>query len=126
PDELDERELLPVTGAQQLMGCRHRANASLKRRSEISDRSAPLLGVGDDSSDGCERVLDTVVEFGIQDFAGLLGSLALGDIDAYPAQALSQAGLVILYKTARLDPPDRPARTQNAKLGVMLAPPLGK
>src|SRR5215475_11863289 len=108
------------------MGCCHRANASIERRYEISDRSAPLPGVRDDSGDGCERVFDTVVEFGIQDLTGLFGSLALGDVDVYADQALCVAGLVILYKTARLDPAHRPAGTYNAKLCVMLAAPLGK
>src|SRR5690349_21388905 len=108
------------------MGCRHRANAPLKCRSEISDRSAPLPGVGDDGSDGCERIFNAVVQFGIQYFAALLGSLALGDVDVHADQALRVSGLVILYEAARLDPADRSARTHNAKFCVMLAAPLGK
>src|SRR5262249_39759228 len=108
------------------MGCCHRANASLKSRSEISDRSALLLGVGDDSSDGRKRVLDAVVEFGVQDFTGLFGTLALGDVDVHADQASCVTGLVILYETARFDPADRSAGSHNAKLGVMLAAPLGK
>jgi hypothetical protein len=108
------------------MRCCHRANASLKCRSEISDRSSPLLSVGDDSSDGCERVFDAVVEFGIQDFAGLFSSLALGDVDIYADQTPCMAGLIIFYETARLDPAHRSAGTYDAKLCVMLAAPLGK
>src|SRR5262249_5671942 len=50
---------------------------------------------------------------------------ALGHIDVDADQAFRVAGLVILYKTATLDPPDRSAGTQNPKLRVMLAAPLG-
>src|SRR5215475_6563089 len=108
------------------MSCRHGANASFKCRSKISDRSAPLLGVGDHRSDGRERVFDAVVKFGIQDFTSLFGSLALGYVDVHADQALSVAGLVIRYETARLDPADRSEGTHNAKFCVMLAAPLSK
>src|SRR5215475_9753814 len=102
------------------MCCCHRANASLECRSEISDRSAPLPTVRDDSGDSCERVFDAVVEFGIQNFAGLFGSLALADVDVHANQTFCVTGLIILYETARLDPADRSARTHNAELCVML------
>src|SRR5215472_9652499 len=108
------------------MSCCHRANASLKCRGEIRDRSAPLPGVGDDGSHSCERVLDAMVKFGIQDFAGLFGSLALGDIDVHADHASCVTGLVILYETARLDPANRSARAHNPKLCVMFGVPLGK
>src|SRR5262245_55719412 len=108
------------------MRCCHRANAPLKCRSEISDRSAPLPTVRDDSGDSCERVFDAMVEFGIQNFAGLFGALALADVDVHADHASCVAGLIILYGTARLDPADRSAGTHNAKLCVMLAAPLGK
>src|SRR5262249_33040663 len=108
------------------MRCRHRVNASLKCRSEISDRSAPLPGAGDDSSNSCKRVFDAVVEFCIQDLAGLFGSLALGDVDVHADQASCVAGLIILDEAARLDPADRSAGTHNAELCMMLAAPFGK
>src|SRR5215475_10597969 len=107
------------------MRCCHRANTSLKCHSEINNRSAPLLGVRDDSSDSCECVFDAMVELGIQDFSGLLGSLALCDVDVHADHASCVACLVILYETACLDPADRSAGTHNAKLCVMLAAPLG-
>src|SRR5436190_18910118 len=113
-------------GAQQLMRCCHRANPSLKCRTEISDRSAPLPGLGDDGTDGGEGVFDAMVELSIQDHSSLFGSLALGDIDVDADQTFCVAGLVILNETARLDPADRSGGTQNAKLCVMLAAPLGK
>src|SRR5215831_13387185 len=108
------------------MRCCHRANASLKSRSKISDRSAPLPGVGDDSSDGRERVFDAMIEFGIQDFAGLFGSLALGDVDVHADQASCVAGLIIVDEATRLDPADRSGGTHNAELCMMLAAPFGK
>src|SRR5262245_32195462 len=107
------------------MRCCHRANASLKCCSEISDRSA-LSTLRDDSGDGCERVFDAVVEFGIQDFAGLLGSLALADVDVHAYQTLCLTGLIILYETARFDPANGSAGAHNAELCVMLAAPIGK
>src|SRR5262245_53431046 len=113
-------------GAQQLMGCCHRANASLKCRSEINDRSAPLPGVRDHGSDGRERVFDAMIEFGIQDFVGFFGSLALGDVDIHTNQASCAADLIILDEATRFDPADRSARTHNAELCMMLAAPFGK
>src|SRR5215469_7980502 len=103
------------------MRCRHRVNASLNCRGEVGDRSAPSPGVGNNSADGRKCVLDAMVKFSIQDFAGLFGSLALGHVDLHADHASCVAGLVILYETARLDPADRSAGTYNAKLCVMLA-----
>src|SRR6476661_3093699 len=108
------------------MCCCHGAKAPLDRCYEIVDRSPPFPGVGDDSTHGCECVLDAMVELGIQDRLSLLGSLALGDIDVDADHALCVAGLVILYVTARLDPPDRSAGAHNATLCMMLAAQLGK
>src|SRR5215471_11264340 len=108
------------------MRCRHRANASLKRIYETVDRSASPVGVGDECADGRESVFDAMVKFGIQDFAGLFGSLAFGDVDLHADHASCVAGLVIFYKTARLDPSDRSAGTHNTKLRMMLAALLGK
>jgi hypothetical protein len=85
--------------------------------------------VGDDSSDCRERVFDAVVEFGIQDFAGLFDTLALGNVDVHADQAFCVTGWsysMKLHETARLDPADRFAGTHNAKLCVMLAAPLGE
>src|SRR5215467_1702321 len=108
------------------MGSCHRANASLKCHREISNRSAPLPGLGNDSGDGCKRIFDAVVELGIQDFAGLFRSFALGDVDVHADHASCVASLVILDEAARLDPADRSAGTHNAKLCMMLAATLGK
>src|SRR5262249_18543289 len=80
------------------MRCRHRVNASLNCRGEVGDRSAPLAGVGNDSADGRKCVLDAMVKFSIQDFAGLLGSLALGNVDVHADQASCVTGLIILYE----------------------------
>ena len=73
-----------------------------------------------------ERIFDAMIKFGIQDFAGLFGSLALGDIDVHADYAFCVTGLVILYETARLDPADRSAGTHNAMLCVVITAPLGK
>src|SRR5262249_17601778 len=108
------------------MCCCHRANAPLKCRSEINDRSSPLPSVGDDGSDGRKRVFNAVVEFSIQDFSGLFGSLAISDVDVHADHAFCATGLVILYETTRLDPADRSAGAHNTMLCVMLAAPLGK
>src|SRR5215831_12968912 len=81
PNELCQRYSLPQTGTQQLVRCCHRANPSLKRIYESADRSASLAGVGDDSANRRERILDSMVKFGIQDLVGVLASLALGDVD---------------------------------------------
>jgi hypothetical protein len=85
-----------------------------------------MPGLGDDGTDGRECVLDAVVEFGVQSFAGFFGSLALSNVDVNADQAFCETGSVILYGTARLDPADRSAGMHNAKLCVMLAAPLGK
>src|SRR5689334_11693896 len=107
--------------------CRcHRANTSVERHCEIGDRSVPLPGVGNDSSDGRERIFDAMIEFGIQDFAGLFGLLALGDVDVHADQASCVAGLIILDEATRLDPADRSAGTQNAELCMMLTAPFCK
>ena len=95
-----------MTGAQQLMCCCHRANASLKCRSEFSDRSVPLPGVGDDSSDGRQRVFDAVVEFGIQEFAGLFGAFTLGDVDIDAHHPFRTPIFTVRDSTASLDPSD--------------------
>src|SRR5262245_17573425 len=108
------------------MGCCHGAKAPLDRGYEIVDRSAPFPGLGDDSTDGGECVLDAMVELGIQDRSSLLGSLAVGDIDVDADHARCVAGLVILNVAARLDPPDRSAGAHNATLCTMLAAQLGK
>src|SRR5262245_54282444 len=108
------------------MCCCHGANAPLERCYEIVDRPAAFSGLGDDSTDGGECVLDTMVELGVQDRSSLLGSLALGDVDVDADHALCSVGLAILYVSARLDPPDRSAGTHYAALCMMLAAPLSK
>src|SRR5688572_6269268 len=102
------------------MCCCHGAKTPLERCYEPVDRSAPFPGVGGDSPDGGECVLDAMVELGIQDRSGLLGSLARGDIDVDADQAPCVAGLVVLYVTARLNPPDRSAWAHNSKLCMVL------
>jgi hypothetical protein len=62
--------------------------------------------VGDDSSDGCERIFDAVVEFGIQDFAGLFGPLSLGDIDADPDHPLRARITIVRNETTPFGPTD--------------------
>src|SRR5262245_6262495 len=107
--------------------CRcHRANTSVERYCEIGDRSVPSSGLGDDSSDGRERIFDAMIEFGIQNFAGLFGSLALGDVDVHADQASCVTGLIVLDEATRLDPADRSAGTHNAELCMLLAAPFGK
>src|SRR5262245_51591483 len=106
------------------MRCRHGAKAPLERCYEPVDRSGRLSGVGDDSADGGECVLDALVELGIQGRSSFLCSLALGDVDVDADHAPCVAGLVILDATARLDPPDRSAGAHNAILCMMLAAQL--
>src|SRR5262245_35168854 len=67
-------------GAQQFLRSCHRANASLKCLSEISDRARPLRRVGHDSSDGRERIFDAMVKFGNELILSLFSVLSLGDI----------------------------------------------
>src|SRR5215831_7065197 len=81
PNELCQRYSLPRTGAQQLLCCCHRANASVECRYEIGNRFTPNRSLGNDGADSREGVLDTVVELRNQDTLALLCSLALGDID---------------------------------------------
>jgi hypothetical protein len=52
----------------------------LERYYEIGNRLAPLAGVGDDSSDGGECVLDAMVKLGVQASSRVLSALALGHI----------------------------------------------
>src|SRR5262245_52252947 len=66
--------------AQQFLRSCHRANASLKCCSEISDRAGPLPGMGHDSSDGRERIFDAMVKFGNELILLLFSVLSLGDI----------------------------------------------
>src|SRR5262249_34879446 len=108
------------------MRCCHRANASLKCRSEICDRSGPLPGMGDDGSDGCERIFDAVVEFGIQDFAGLLGSPALGDVDVHADYSLGAPLAIVQGEAARLDPSHLAVGKNNAILQTILALSVGE
>src|SRR5258705_10370159 len=66
PEEFRQRHALPSTGAQEFVRRRHRMEAPLKRLYEIGNRVAPMAGVGDDSSDGGECVLDAMVKLGVQ------------------------------------------------------------
>src|SRR5262249_31427135 len=62
PDELDERHPVPSMRAQQFVCRCHRANASIERRYEISNRSASLPSVRNNSADGRECVLNAMVQ----------------------------------------------------------------
>src|SRR5262249_33463058 len=106
------------------MRCCHRANASLKCCGEIRDRSGPLPGMGDDSSHGRESVFDAMVEFGIQDFAGLLGSLALGNVDVDADHPLGVPRGIVRDEAARLNPSQPAIRANNSVLKIMFAPPV--
>src|SRR5262245_3428221 len=52
----------PSTGAQQLLCCRHRADAPVESRHEIGDRSITTGSLGNNGTDGREGVLDPMVE----------------------------------------------------------------
>src|SRR5215470_11843467 len=98
------------------MRCRHRVNASLKRAYEIGHRSAPLLGMGNDSGDGRNRVLDAMVELGIQKFLGLLSSLALGDVDADADDPLRARVTIVRNETTPFHPTNLTVCANNAVL----------
>src|SRR5262245_28391783 len=80
-------------GAQQFLRSCHRANASLKCLSEISDRARPLRRVGHDSSDGRERIFDAMVKFGNELILSLFSVLSLGDIADSDTYNIVRVGL---------------------------------
>src|SRR5262245_37090783 len=80
-------------GAQQFLRSCHRANASLKCRSEISDRAGPLPGVGHDSSDGRERIFDAMVKFGNELILSLFSVPSLGDVTDSDTYNIVRVGL---------------------------------
>ena len=95
---------MPPTGAQQFVRRCHRANASIERRCEIGNGSAPLPGVGDDSADGGKCVLDAMVELGQQSALLFLHPFALGYVDADADDAVWLSFAIVGNETARLDP----------------------
>src|SRR5262245_66324561 len=60
-NELCQRYPAPSTRAQQLVCCRHRANASVESRYEIGHRSISTGGLRNNGTDRREGVLDTMV-----------------------------------------------------------------
>ena len=67
-----------------------------------------------------------MVEFRDQQVLVLFRPLAFGDIDIGADHALWASIAVVRKKSARLDPPDLAARTNDAILRPVLAPPLSK
>ena len=104
----------------------HRANASIERRYEIGDRSAPLLSVGDDSADGREGVLDTMVQFGQQSALLFLHAFALGYVNADADHSVGLTCTAEGDETARLDPSQLATRTNDTILDIVFAPALTK
>src|SRR5262245_51798244 len=104
PDQLCQRHPLPPTRAQKFVRRCHRANASIERHDEISDRSAPLPGAGNNSTDGRECVLDAMVEFGQQSSLLLFHPFALGYVDADADDSVWKSSAAKRKKTARLHP----------------------
>src|SRR5262245_14419779 len=121
-NEFCKRYPIPPAGAQQLVCCCHRANASIERRYEIGDRSAALPGVGNNSADGRERVLDAMVELGQQSALLFLHPLALGDVNADADDSVWVASAAKGKETARLDPSQLACRTRDTILDVIFAP----
>ena len=115
---------MPPTGAQQFVCRCHRANASIERRYEIGDRSAPLPRVGDDSADGRECVLDAMVELGQQSALLFLHPFALGYVNADADDSVRVSFAAIGNETARLDPSQLATRTNDAILYIIFAPAL--
>src|SRR3974377_2218809 len=86
------------------MGVRQRFNATIHRSHEVLDRRIGGLALEDDGADRREHILNTVVEFGIQCIAMILGLLALGDVYADANHALRVPVSIIRNATTPFGP----------------------
>src|SRR5262249_36949459 len=75
--EFRKRDALPATVTQQLMGDGHRFDPPLESGDELGHRAARLLRAGSDRGNGCEHILDAVVELANQRILVIFKFLAL-------------------------------------------------
>src|SRR5262245_61364327 len=109
-------------GAQQFVCHCHRATASIERTYEIGDRSASLPGVGNNSTDRRECVLDAMVELGQQSALLLLHPFSLGYVNADADDPVRMSTTVVSSETAGLDPTHLVASTNDTILYAIFAP----
>ena len=96
------------------------------RPSSAATKSAtdllPCRGVGDDSADGRECVLDAMVELGQQSALLFLHPFALGYVNADADNSVWVSSAAKGKETARLDPSQLATRTNDTILYVIFAP----
>src|SRR5262245_17760479 len=95
PNKLCQRYPLPATGAQKLLCCCHRANASVKRRYEIGHRSTTNCRLGDDGADGREGVLHAMLELRNQHALAFFSTFAFRYVDVDTNHALRTPVFII-------------------------------
>src|SRR5262249_23862945 len=105
-DKLCHRDALPSPGTQQLVCPCHRLNAAFERRREIGHRAARIQRVRNYSADGCERIFDAMVEFGVQRALMLFCTFAFSHVDVDASHSLRASIFTIRNRTASLDPSD--------------------
>src|SRR5262245_51777767 len=125
-NKLCQRYPLPATGAQKLLCCCHRANASVKRRYEIGHRSTTNRRLGNDGADGREGVLDAMVELRNQHALAFFSTFAFRYVDVDTNHALRTPVFIIRNRTASLDPSNLAVGEDNAVLTLVLLPQIGK
>src|SRR5262245_9677175 len=120
-DELSQRYPVPSTGTQQLVRCRHRANAPVESRYEIGHRSISAGGLRNNRTDGRECVLDTMVELRDEHALVFLCELALGDIEIIAEHAGGLSRRLIINGTSHgQDPSNLPVWADDAELEIEL------
>src|SRR5262245_30733020 len=117
---------MPPMGAQQFVCRCHRANASIERRYEFGDRSAPLPSVRDDCADGRECVLCAMVELGQQSALLFFYPFALGYVDADADDAAWVSLGAKGKEAARLDPSQFAIWADDTILYIIFAPVVTK
>ena len=117
---------MPTAMAQQLMGACQRLDAVIDRSHDIRGGRVGTLCLGDDGTDRREHILYAMVELGIQKFLGLLGSLALRNVDVDADRPLRFSLAIIGNETPRFDLSNLTAGENDTILDVIFAPALAE
>src|SRR5262249_9070422 len=108
---------------QQFMCPCHRLDATIECRRKIGHRAARTQRVGNDGTNGRERVLDAMVKLSEQDALLPLHPLTLGYIDVDTISPLGLSIAVVRNQLACLDPPDGSIPNNSVFRGIF-APPF--
>jgi len=103
-NDLFKRHILPLVLTQQFMGPGQRFYAAIEPGHKVRQRDPSFRCLGDDSADGSEHVLHTMVELSIQCALLFVCAFARGDIDVNAYGPLRPAVARVRHEHPRLDP----------------------